>query len=571
MSGRKTVDDLLLRPRYFNWPRIFFAHLRVACGKRGKSGLGLDGLSTDRLLVDLSTGHHSLRQSVGRGAQTPAHTIGRVSPSVKAGHQESKEASRPVGRHESDRRKAVLQNNLAPLAQLDRAPVYGTGGYRFEPCGVYSTYDDFSLTVREVVRIMKEPRLAGRGRSEPFGRLCWFFFNRLEGSKMPHFPKPFFKKGRGVWYVEIDRKQHNLGPDKDEAFRLYHQLMGQPHEQKVASDSLAAIIDAFLEWVSKNRSPETYEWYRYRLQRFVDKYPDMRALDLRPFHVETWADDYPISITTRRNYLRSVKRCMKWAKRQGYVDRNPIEDMEVPSAEHREVAISQAEFDRLMSYVHNEALADLMNVTWETGCRPQESLRVEARHVDLVNQRWVFNQAESKMKRIARVVYLTDDAMAVTRRRMLTYPEGPIFRNCNGRPWTTDAVNCGFLAVQMRMGKEQMTIRGETISDEAIAALIPTLKQTKATRGKTIEKRPAELRCEAKRKLTYKRAAELAPRYCLYALRHSWATNALKRGVDALTVAILMGHEDPSTLSKVYQHLSLNPQHMLAQAKKAAG
>ena len=26
---------------------------------------------------------------------------------------------------------------LAPLAQLDRAPVYGTGGYRFEPCGVY--------------------------------------------------------------------------------------------------------------------------------------------------------------------------------------------------------------------------------------------------------------------------------------------------------------------------------------------------------------------------------------------------------------------------------------------------
>lgn len=24
---------------------------------------------------------------------------------------------------------------------------------------------------------------------------------------MPHFPKPFFKRGRGQWYVEIDRKQ----------------------------------------------------------------------------------------------------------------------------------------------------------------------------------------------------------------------------------------------------------------------------------------------------------------------------------------------------------------------------
>ncbi len=31
--------------------------------------------------------------------------------------------------------------NHAPLAQLDRASVYGTEGCRFESCGVYSTYD----------------------------------------------------------------------------------------------------------------------------------------------------------------------------------------------------------------------------------------------------------------------------------------------------------------------------------------------------------------------------------------------------------------------------------------------
>jgi integrase len=61
------------------------------------------------------------------------------------------------------------------------------------------------------------------------------------------------------------------------------------------------------------------------------------------------------------------------------------------------------------------------------------------------------------------------------------------------------------------------------------------------------------------------------PRYSLYSLRHSWATHALQKGVDPLTVAILMGHQDPSMLSKVYQHLSLNPTHMLEQARKAAG
>jgi integrase len=34
-------------------------------------------------------------------------------------------------------------------------------------------------------------------------------------------------------------------------------------------------------------------------------------------------------------------------------------------------------------------------------------------------------------------------------------------------------------------------------------------------------------------------------------LPHSWATNALRAGANSLTVAILMGHQDPSTLSIV--------------------
>jgi integrase/recombinase XerD len=63
---------------------------------------------------------------------------------------------------------------------------------------------------------------------------------------MPHFPKPFFKAKRGVWYVEINRKQHNLGPDKDEAFRRYHELMAAPEPARsvVASGELVlAVID----------------------------------------------------------------------------------------------------------------------------------------------------------------------------------------------------------------------------------------------------------------------------------------------------------------------------------------
>src|SRR4051794_27241606 len=44
---------------------------------------------------------------------------------------------------------------------------------------------------------------------------------------MPHFPKPFFRKPRNRWAVEIDGKQFNLGPDEEEAFRRYYELMDQ--------------------------------------------------------------------------------------------------------------------------------------------------------------------------------------------------------------------------------------------------------------------------------------------------------------------------------------------------------
>ena len=87
------------------------------------------------------------------------------------------------------------------------------------------------------------------------------------------FPKPWYRPSRGVWYVTIDGKQHNLGPDRDEALKRYQALMTQPREKKVAADSLLAVIDSFLDWCEKHRAPDTYEWYHYRLQRFVAAIP----------------------------------------------------------------------------------------------------------------------------------------------------------------------------------------------------------------------------------------------------------------------------------------------------------
>ena len=419
--------------------------------------------------------------------------------------------------------------------------------------------------------MIREPVAAGLNREAnfSFASVVSVFLDSIGGFAMPHFPKPFYKKARGVWYVEINRKQINLGPDEKEAFRQYHLLMGKPREQAVSPESLLAIIDAFLEWTQKNRAPDTYEWYRYRLQRFVSTYPDMRVSALKPFHVEHWVDQYDVAQTTRRNYFRSIKRCLSWARRQGRIDSDPLEGLDVPGAERKDVYVPPEEFERLLTFVPDAGFRSLLVTTYQTGCRPQESLRVVADWVDKKNARWVFPQKESKGKKSPRIIYLNDVALAISKRLLDKHPNGELFRNSRNRPWSTEAVNCCFDRIQTRMGKSLLKVEGKEPSETEIAKFAMTLAPKKREKGIERAKRPAELREEAKAKLFGRMARQIAPRYSLYALRHSWATNALKRGVDPLTVALLMGHKDPSMLARVYQHLSHSPEHMRDQARKA--
>lgn len=266
-----------------------------------------------------------------------------------------------------------------------------------------------------------------------------------------------------------------------------------------------------------------------------------------------------------------MKRCLSWAVEQGYLDKNPIATLSAPSAEPRDQIITPEQFAQIIEVVPDLNLVSLLNIVWETGCRPQECLRVTAEHVDIANSRWVFRPPEAKGKAMPRVVYLTDTARTITEDQMAKYSTGPLFRNTQGKPWNKDSVACAFDRIRVRLGKEILKKEGFQPSQQEIADMAATLTDYRMSKGKRIQKTIAEVNCEAKRKIIQRRARLEVPSFSLYTLRHSWATSALKRGVDALTVAILMGHKDPSTLARVYQHLSLNPEHLLNQARRAAG
>jgi integrase len=312
----------------------------------------------------------------------------------------------------------------------------------------------------------------------------------------------------------------NLGADKDAAFTAWHELRAKPAvpivTQAEAQKLVVVIVDEYLDWCEKHRAPDTYRWYLDRLNSFVATIdPSLTAGQLKPFHVQKWVDNYPVALKSgsRRNLIASIKRAMKWAEEQGYIDRSPLTHMKKPGCGRKEQVVTPEQYAALLARYKDQNFKDLLTVTWETGCRPQESLRVEARHVDLAGSRWVFPGSESKGRKIPRVVYLTPTALEITKRLMEQHPTGALLRNTNDKPWTPYATNCRFQTVRKKTGVK----------------------------------------------------------YSLYSLRHSFAQHALIRGVDCITVATLLGHSDPNTLGRVYQHLSQNSTFLQEQLQRATG
>jgi len=277
------------------------------------------------------------------------------------------------------------------------------------------------------------------------------------------------------------------------------------------------IVNIFLGELLKQKGEghETYKWYLQFLQSFgatIDA--DLTVDAFRPFHVSTWyraRDGW--SDSTKNCAVRAVKRCFAWAEEEGYIDHSPIAKMTAPAKTSRETVISAGEFQQLLALTKDQNFRDLLNVLWHTGCRPQEAFAIEAKHFEAVLRRVVFPPSKAKGKKFPRAIYLNDVALEIVARLCEKHPEGPILRNVDGVRWNAIAVASRFSRLKPKVGRK----------------------------------------------------------YCAYEIRHTFATDGLKKGMDSVNLSVLMGHSDASTLARVYQHLAKDPQFMAQQAERARG
>ena len=332
--------------------------------------------------------------------------------------------------------------------------------------------------------------------------------------------KPFFKKSHQAWYVHHQGRLQRLGPDKAEAFRRYHELMLSDAPQVDKSETVVSLLNAYLAWCEKNRAPLTYEFYRKMLSSFARSIGTQLRIDaIKPVHVTRWVENPNWNDTTRADAVRCVKRVFNWAIKQERLTVNPIRNVERPTPRRREAFVSRAQFLLIMEAASDECFREYLTFLYETGARPQEMPVIEAKHCDLNALRVVIPASQAKGKRFPRVIYFTKELAPMITRRCQEFPNGPLFRNRHGHPWDKCSINCRMRRLRAKLKKQGTPMDG----------------------------------------------------LCATAFRHGFATEALKNGVDPVTVSILMGHSDASQVARTYQHLAADPVFLAKALERTKG
>jgi integrase len=326
--------------------------------------------------------------------------------------------------------------------------------------------------------------------------------------------KPFFRKDRKCWYVEIRRgKVIKLDPDEKAAYKQWERLR-QISDYKHSDAILGAIVEAWLAHFKPTASKERFDKANSLLSdcaNFIG--PMTLARDLTAAKLREWLTlerklgkrTYVWSVARQRDAAQFVKRAYSWAHIRGWLPPSDILDMSMATPSPRDALVPRSVHIQLVESTRSglargRPFGLVLIALWHSGARPIQIRLLEAKNVNEAGD-WVFQRHKTKGKTGKALIIRTSPCLhTLTKILMYSRPVGPLFLSPIGFPWTKDGI-----ARRFRRMREDL---------------------------------------------------KLDPAITVYAYRHTYATDALVGGADLATVAALLGHSDAQMVSRVYGHLA---------------
>ncbi len=266
----------------------------------------------------------------------------------------------------------------------------------------------------------------------------------------------------GWWYLTLteagSRRQIKLvkGPDDKDTKaaaerQAVQELALRQHAEETGGEKVPSwataghVIRAFLKHSREEHTTETADWYDHLLTPFVELYGKLRLARLRKKHVTAWLKHKGYNPTSANRALGALKRAFNWAVEEEHIPKNPIAHVRKPKSLVRDRTITPDERRLILTAIRGPAFRLFVSALTLTGCRPGEVAKVTAADVDLGRGLWILKKHKTAKKTgKPRVVYLCPEAVELTRELAFQHPEGPLFRNSQGKPWTANAVRIRF-------------------------------------------------------------------------------------------------------------------------------
>jgi len=277
--------------------------------------------------------------------------------------------------------------------------------------------------------------------------------------------------------------------------------------------TVAEAFDALLDWAHAGTKPATFDRYRYFLQSFADheQCKTCKVATLIPNDVIRWLKGKGWNSTSRNPAVSFIKRAFNWCVQEGLLPDNPLKAVRKDRMLRRENTITPEERAKIDAEVKDEAFRLFLFAMGQTGARSMEIRTVTA--ADCRDGEWVFESKDFAVTGKLRHIYLTREMIDLTKALRMRRPEGPLFLNSKGKPWTHNAIRIRFRNLRKKLGLPKGVV---------------------AT-----------------------------------AMRHTWVTDAPVAGIPIATVSELAGHRSTKMVESVYSKLSERKSHLRAAAEKA--
>lgn len=285
---------------------------------------------------------------------------------------------------------------------------------------------------------------------------------------MARSSSPWFRKDRGYWCVYHEGRLVKLAEGKHNrkaALKAFHALMNGD-SLKPKGDPTTTIKELAREFVKAMRpelKPRTVAGYDEYLKRYTTANPLTQAGSLTPKAVMDFMATKDWGPTSRFHFVTVIKRLFAWAKENELIPDNPIREMKRPRPVTRVVIPTKDDAEKLIRESGSKTLRLILEFMYECGCRTDEAMRIERRHLVLESRVAVFPPDEHKTGRKTgepRAIYLSDRACRIVAELADQNKSGPLFRNNRGTPWNADTLARAVARARKKLGLKDITAYG---------------------------------------------------------------------------------------------------------------